>query len=257
MSHAIDTFAAASETERRYAEECNRLEIVTTCVGFDDLLDITLGLNHAHADTMIVVTSHGDRATQAVARKHGAICVLTDRFRHRGRHFNKGAAINAAFCRFQYHGWRLHLDSDIVLPPDFRRVLFNHTHLERACLYGCDRTDVVGLGELAGLRTKLAAEPQSAWRFLLNPSHHRPVGGRILHSREGYLPIGCFQLWHASEQREYPHSLGTAEHDDLAFSMSWPEAHRRLLPTAFVYHLCARPPRLGENWDGHRSQPRL
>jgi len=237
--------------------ESTRLEMVYTSVGFDDLLDITLPLNRGQGDTQIVVTSHEDKATQLVARKHGAVLVVTDRFGFRGRKFNKGAAINTGFARFQYHGWRMCLDGDIVLPPDFRQVLFNHTSLDRSCLYGCDRVDVVGLDELRTLRSRLEAMPQLAWHFLLDPSHHRPVGGRIVHSREGYLPIGCFQLWNASQQREYPHSLGSAEHDDLAFAMTWPEARRRLLPTAFVYHLCARTPALGENWDGHRKQPRI
>jgi len=53
---------------------------VTTCVGFDDVLDVTLGLNQPHLDTMIVVTTHDDKATQQVAKKHGAICVQSDLF---------------------------------------------------------------------------------------------------------------------------------------------------------------------------------
>ena len=51
--------------------ESLRLEAVTACFGFDDLLDATLALNHPHLDTTIVVTSHDDRRTQAVAHKHG------------------------------------------------------------------------------------------------------------------------------------------------------------------------------------------
>ena len=39
------------------------MEAVTACVGFDDVLDVALGNNHPHLDTMIVVTSHDDRAT--------------------------------------------------------------------------------------------------------------------------------------------------------------------------------------------------
>ena len=62
--------------------ESLRLEAVTVCVGFDDVLDVTLALNHPHVDTMIVVTSHDDRRTHRVARKHGAICVQTDIERH-------------------------------------------------------------------------------------------------------------------------------------------------------------------------------
>ncbi len=151
---------------------------------------------------MIVVTSHDDRATQKVARKHGAICVQTDLFSKNGRHFNKGAAINAGFGRFQYHGWRLHLDSDIILPDNFRRVLFNHTHLDPNSIYGADRIDVIGLDELQQLRDKLQKSPQAAWSFLLNPANQRAIGSRYVDTLRGYVPIGFFQLWHASTQKE-------------------------------------------------------
>src|SRR5207244_10492182 len=50
--------------------ESLRLEAVTVCVGFDDILDVTLALNHPHLDTMIVVTSHDDKRTHHVAHKH-------------------------------------------------------------------------------------------------------------------------------------------------------------------------------------------
>ena len=175
-----------------------RLEAVTTCVGFDDLLDVTLTLNHPHLDTLIVVTTHDDRATQQVAKKHGAICVQTDLFRKNGRRLNKGAAINAGFDRFQYHGWRLHLDADIVLPDNFRRMLFNHTHLEPNCIYGADRVDIVGRDELHSLRCAVADEPQHAWRAFLGPRHHRPLSPRYVDTLRGYCPIGFFQLWHAT-----------------------------------------------------------
>lgn len=153
-----------------HGPESLRLEAVTACVGFDDLLDATLALNHPHLDTMIVVTSHDDRRTQAVAHKHGATCVQTDLFKKNGRAFNKGAAINAGLSRFQYHGWRLHLDADIALPDNFRRVLFNHTHLDPACIYGADRCDVIGCEELRATRA-------------CDPGHRAPPP-----SAHGHLP---------------------------------------------------------------------
>src|SRR5476649_1568604 len=164
----------------KFTLESLRLEAVTVCVGFDDLLDLTLPLNHPHLDTMIVVTNHDDRRTQQVVKKHGAICVQTDLFTKNGRHFNKGAAINAGMGRFQYHGWRLHLDSDIILPDNFRRVLFNHTHLEPNDIYGADRIDVIGLDELKALRAAMLKSPQTAWTFLLNPANQRAIGSRYV-----------------------------------------------------------------------------
>jgi glycosyltransferase involved in cell wall biosynthesis len=245
--------------QETYLADATRLEAITTCVGFDDLLDVTLGGNHPHLDTMIVVTSHSDQKTQQVCRKYGAICVQTDLFHKNQRGFNKGAAINAGFNRFQHHGWRLHLDADIILPDNFRRVLFNHSHLDRSCLYGADRVDVVGRGELKDLAAKVNQVPQHCWSVWIDPStgHGRQIGHRYVDTLSGYVPPGFFQLWHASQQKDYPWSLGDATHDDIAFAMQWAGEHRRLLPTALCYHLCAAPPELGQNWDGKRRQPRL
>jgi len=234
-----------------------KIEVVIVCVGFDDVLDITLTYNHGHFDTVIVVTTHADTKTHAVANKHGAVLVQTDLFGKNGRRFNKGAAINAGFARFQYQGWRMVLDADIMLPDSFRRILFNHTHLDPNCIYGADRIDVIGRYDLADLRAALAQEPQAAWNAFVRPVHFRPVGPRYLDKLHGYVPIGFFQLWHASVQKEYPWSLGTAAHDDVAFAIQWPENSRRLLPSMFCYHLCTVPPTLGENWEGDRRQPRF
>ena len=234
--------------------EALRLEGVIACVGFDDILDVTLGLNHQHFDTLIVVTSHADRQTQLVARKHGTMCVQTDLFQKNGRNFNKGAALNVGFDRFQYHGWRQVLDADLIVPDNYRRLLFNHTHLDRSCIYGADRVDVIfPKGELAKLQT----HPQHMHRCLVESHLNKRHGARYVDPLRGYVPIGFFQLWHASAQKSYPCSLGSAAHDDIQFAAEWPVNNRRLLPTVICYHLCAQPPQWGENWEGHRRQPRL
>lgn len=230
-----------------------RLEAVVTCVGFDDILDETLYWNHHQVDTMIVVTSHEDVKTQLVCKKHSTICVVTDLFHKNGRPFNKGAAVNVGMGHFQYHGWRMHLDADIALADNFRRILFNHTSLDPACIYGCDRVNVVGREELH----RIQREHQHRYRFLMYSSSRHPIGARFVSSLYGYVPIGFFQLWHATQQKDYPYSLGSAAHDDVLFAAQWPEANRRVLPTAICYHVqpvANRP--WGENWLG-RSQPRL
>jgi hypothetical protein len=229
-----------------------RLEAVTTCVGFDDLLDVTLEANHPHFDSLIVVTSHEDKKTQAVCHKHGAFCVQTDLFKKNGRKFNKGAAVNAGFGYWQYHGWRCHLDADIIVPDNFRRLLFNHTELDKDTLYGADRVNVVGQ---AAMQNTLQ-QPQYAHRALVESPERQPIGARFVCPLNGYLPLGFFQLWHAQCQKDYPYSLGTAAHDDTLFSALWPRAQREHLATVVCYQLCARPPVWGENWEG-RKQPRL
>jgi hypothetical protein len=240
-------YASPMTTASLRSAEQLRLEGVTACVGFDDLLDVTLAANHPHFDSMIVVTSHDDTKTQAVARKHGAILAVTDLFKKNGRTFNKGAGLNAGLSRFQYHCWRLHIDSDIILPDNFRRILFNHTALDTSCIYGADRIDVIGRDELAALKN---APPQAIYSFLMQPQVQRAVSHRYVDTLRGYVPIGYFQLWNAVTQKDYPYSLGSCQHDDVLFAEQWPAAQRRLLPSVITYHLCAQEPTIGENWDG-------
>jgi hypothetical protein len=232
-----------------------RLEAVTVSVGFDDLLDETIGLNHPHLDSLIVVTAHDDHKTQKVAEKHGCFCVPTDLFNKNGRHFNKGAAINAGFGYFQWNGWRCHIDADIILPDNFRRILFNHTHLEEDCLYGADRVDIHSKGQLDPYVAEVRHSPQHRHSFLIQPPPAQ-IGSRLVSLIWGYIPIGYFQLWHASHQHAYPYSIGNAAHDDVLFGMLWPEAKRHLLPTIIVRHLSEGRGTWGENWES-RASPRF
>lgn len=241
---------APSGPGEKFEMEALRLEYVTTCVGFDDMLDVTLALNNPHFDTAIVVTSYDDHKTHNVCRKHGAICVPTDLFKKNGRNFNKGAAINDGFNRFQYWGWRAHMDCDIVVPDNFRRLLFNHSTIDRHCLYGADRIDVLGLPALA----KISKNPQHWYSTFLMTDRGGPVSPRYVNTLHGYVPIGFFQLWHSSCQKPYPYSLGTAAHDDVMFSTLWPKECRRILPTAVMFHLVSEPATLGQNWDGRKSK---
>lgn len=239
-----------SSDNQPYLADSLRLETVTTSVGFDDILDETLEHNMPHVDTAIVVTNHSDIKTQAVCRKHGAICVQTDLFAKNGRRFNKGAAINQGFGHFQYFGWRLVMDADIALPSDFRRYIFNHTTLDTNAIYGADRVDVIGLDAIRKLKNK----KQHIQSFGLHADHNAPVSPRYVDPLYGYIPIGFFQLFHSSSQKPYPYSLGSAAHDDVLFAAQWPSTHRRHLPTAFMYHCCPTAPHLGENWDGRKSE---
>ena len=234
--------------------ESLRLEAVTVCVGFDDLLDVTLGLNHPHLDTLIVVTSHADRATQAVARKHGAICAQTDLFGKNGRPFNKGAAINAGFSRFQYHGWRLHLDADIALPDNFRRILFNHTapgprlHLRRGSR---------GRNWRQGHRTG-ELPPAALPRFSNRSTALAPALGAVRRYLAGICSNRLFPALALLDAKGLPvvaRNRGARRcHVCRAMAGALQPRH---LPTVICQHLCAHAPSLGENWDGERRQPRI
>jgi hypothetical protein len=110
---------------------------------------------------------------------------------------------------------------------------------------------------LRELHRAVRSEPQHAWRCLVSARHSNPIGARYVDHIRGYVPIGFFQLWNARAQKDYPFSLGSAAHDDVMFAAQWPAGYRRHLPTVICYHLCARAPKWGENWDGQRQQPRL
>jgi glycosyltransferase involved in cell wall biosynthesis len=182
--------------------------------------------------------------------------VQSDLFFKNGRNFNKGAAINAGFDYFQYHGWRMHIDSDIILPDNFKRVLFNHSYLERHCLYGADRYNVIGNENIKKL-LKSSANQHHHGLLVGETENDAMIGHRLVDNLRGYLPLGFFQLWHASTQKPYPYSLGNASHDDMMFSALWPLHSRRHLPSVICYHLCPSIPKIGENWDGIRKQAKL
>ena len=144
-------------------------------------------------------------------------------------------------------------------------MLFNHTHLDRNCLYGADRVDVTGEQAINDYLRARRHMPQHCHMSGISSVHggavHCPTpsasSARFVDKLRGYCPIGFFQLWHASQHRSYPYSLGTAAHDDVMFAQSWPEANRRLLPSVICYHITATPPYYGQNWDGQRRQPKL
>jgi hypothetical protein len=228
-----------------------RLEAIVACVGFDDLLDVCLKANMPHVDNMVVVTKESDHLTRKVASKHGAQCVITDLYTKNGKTFNKGAALTQGLQATQYHGWKLMLDADIVLPSHFRRVLFNNTDLDKYAIYGADRVNVIGLNELE----RLMKEGQTEGNYLRMPPLTRAIEKRVLHELYGYVPVGYFQLFFGDKQ--YVWSKGTAEYDDVLFAVQWPGRQRHILPTAVVYHLCAGEPSYQENWDGIRRHPRL
>ncbi len=232
------------------AKEALRLEGVMTSVGFDDVLDVTLGFNHPHFDTLIVVTSHDDRKTQKVCQKHGVTCVQTDLFKKNGRNFNKGAAINAGFNYFQYHGWRMHLDCDIILPSNFKRVLFNHSTLHPANLYGFDRIDVIGKQGLKDFLPHYYGQHDG----MKVSASFGAISHRWVDNLEGHLILGFAQLFHCSCQKPYPYSLGNAAHDDLIFSALWGKENRIHLPTLVLYHLVTETPYIGQNWENRRSK---
>jgi hypothetical protein len=238
----------------KHHKKVNHLAAVVTCVGYADILRETLHQNLPHLDDLVVVTSYDDTQTQQVCGRFNVTCVPTDVMHRDGAAFNKGAAINVGLSRLEIRDWALHLDADIALPPTFRRQI-ELERLDTNSIYGCDRVDVKG-AEVWD--THLASgHRQHSHSLFVTPPAHMPVGGRVIHSQWGYVPIGFFQLWHLSAHKQYPFNSPNAERTDMTFAMQWSANHRRHLTSAWVYHLMSDPSGnpMGCDWSGRKSPP--
>jgi hypothetical protein len=180
-----------STKERCYVN----IEALTVCVGYADFLSVAMRLNRGLLNRWIVVTTEKDGETKELARKWDCELLLTDEGTRDGK-FNKGRMIARAQRLLSANSYRLHLDADIVLPANFRNAL-DMADLDERKIYGCDRVCV---------------KSYQAWLDLLNSGYlnHQhdyhcrvvfpkgvEVGSRWASPKEGYVPIGFMQLWHA------------------------------------------------------------
>ncbi len=127
-----------------------RIDAIIQSSSYADMLAITLPLNKAAFDSVIVYTKRGDTATQVVCAANDVRCIETDRFTQNGSRFNRGAVFNEAFrgaikeyslgLRIGF-GWICMLDSDIVMPAGWRET-FEGLPPERECFYGARRYNV-------------------------------------------------------------------------------------------------------------------
>ena len=100
-----------------------RIEAVTVCVGFGDILEHTILANQGIFDRWIIVTCPDDNTTHRVCKRHGIDFVDTDSFGRRGDKFNKGLGINTGLAHIRFDEWVVVLDADILLPARTRWFL--------------------------------------------------------------------------------------------------------------------------------------
>jgi hypothetical protein len=232
------------------------IEAVTVCVNYSDFLAEAIPHNLPLLDLWTIVTTHEDRATQALCAKHGIHCLMTDVFYRdvEKPRINKSRGINYGLMHHGQAGWMLHLDADIVLPPQFRRMLEN-ADLDEACLYGMDRVDCPD----SAAWDKYLANPhqQYQWRYLLIPPPWK-LGARIAHGDfAGYVPPGFFQLWHPGKSgvTRYPIKVeGDMEHTDVLHAVQWERRKRILIPEGWCIHLSSAG-EFGANWRGRKTPP--
>ncbi len=240
-----------------------RIEAVTVCVGYADFLAETARYNAGQLDRWVIVTSESDEQTREVCRIHDLETVLSEDHQRTaggigGGAFNKGRMIDRGLEKLSMGQWRLHMDADIVLPGQFRRML-EAAHLDTAKLYGCDRLMVRTAEQWSQLL-------RSGWLNHTHCSVNFPrgieIGTRWGLASTGYVPIGFFQLWHGDadewrgrRHRTYPAHHGDACRSDVQHSLQWDRRLRELLPEIVVVHLESEAAGLGANWNGRRTKP--
>ena len=100
-----------------------KIELIIVCKNYSDFLEITLPLNKKHFDNIIIATSLDDSGTQNLCKKEDVNCLIYPDFYKNNSKFNKGGAINFAIHNLKFKDWVVFLDSDIIMPNNFRELL--------------------------------------------------------------------------------------------------------------------------------------
>lgn len=238
-------------------EIVDRIEAVTVCVGYADFLEESVKRNQGLFDRWIIVTSKKDIDTREVCRRYSLQALLSEDHSRDGG-FNKGRMIERGLQHLSANGWRVHLDGDVILPSNFRNIL-KAAHLQRDCIYGSDRIMVKSREQWN--KILVSGWMPNDFHCRVNWPYGVEIGSRWAHSSEGYVPIGFFQMWHASEDqyngawiKPYPISHNDACRTDVQFALQWDRNKRHLIPELLVVHLESEPAPLGANWNGRTTK---
>lgn len=197
-----------------------KLEALTICINYSDYLLCILD-NARHFDRWVVVTAENDAATIDVCRRNGIEVIRSRSLLADGSDFNpvshKASAINEGLAALSPDCWALIIDSDILLPRNFRRRV-DGLPLESGFLYG-----VKGRRVCSDFRRLEALRNLEPWQYSIARN------SRIL---------GYFQLFdlRGSPNRYPVQERDKAEfHDDLHFAGSFAAERQYLLPMAVIH----------------------
>lgn len=247
MYHKLEPYSEPRESDRAFKIEC-----VIVCESYSDFLRCTLPHNKALFDRVVVVTSPDDLDTQKLCEFYHVHCVVSKRLKPKLGQFCKGAAINDGLAVLDKDGWVLHMDADIWLPP-LTRQLLQRANLDKRCVYGVDRFNVVGYEKWEGFLKKPKLQHEASAYIHL---HAFPVATRIMsNSMGGWVPIGFFQLWRpaGSGVTKYPEGHTDAGREDMLFANYWPRSQRHSIPEIIGYHLESEGAAMGANWSGRTT----
>lgn len=250
---------------------------VVVCVGYGDILALTLPYLATQLDSLVVVTSSADFMTKRVCEFNYVLCLETDSFYDDGANFNKANGINLGLSHLtelaENNGvnedelWFLHLDADILVPPRSLHIVRTKP-LNPFAIYGVDRVMLYN-GENGTGIIDFLANPRSPYPFngLGGAGNITPfykdahIGARILRlagneplETFGYIPIGFWQLWQPSYSGvyDYPANHGEADRTDCLHALKF--RSRELIPEITVIHLDTQVSStqavMGVNWSG-------
>lgn len=231
-----------------------KLEGVIVCDKYADFLRHSLPSTKHIFDRVVVVTSFEDKETQRVCEYNHVECIKSDVMESRRGHFRKGMGINVGLNALSKEDWVVHLDADIVLPPQ-TRILLERAHLHKKDLYGIDRFIVKGIRAWQQFNEELPLQHEcDAYTHLTA----FPVGTRVMSGAGGgYIPIGFFQMWNpkVSGIFTYPEGHTDAGREDMLFAKKWPRSERHLIPEIVGYHLESDDAAMSSNWKGRTTAP--
>ncbi len=142
-------------------------------VDYSEFLRVSVPRWIGDLESLTIVTSQKDEATQEIARSHGCRLAVTDLFYRDGATFNKGRAMEWARRHVaKWEDWFLFIDADIIPPRDFI-VPIVRAKPEVGFLY-------------------------SAWRHQA-PSLKAVDAPGLPRIRTDGLGVGYFQLFHTSD----------------------------------------------------------
>jgi hypothetical protein len=120
----------------------NKIKGITTATdGTNSLaakmLDYTLKYNLDQIDDILIVTDYKSPNVESVSKKYNIQCIKTDKFYENNATYDRGKVLSE-ILKEEKDGWILHLDSDILLPKDFKQKI-NQIDLDKNILYGSRR----------------------------------------------------------------------------------------------------------------------
>lgn len=172
------------------------------------MLNYTLQYNLKQIDDILIVTDSKSPIVESVCKKYNIQYIKTDRFYENNTSYDRGKVLSDVL-KEEKDGWILHLDSDILLPKNFKEKI-NEINLDKNILYGSRRIMFETL--------------KNAEEWFLNNGNPEELSNHIPY---GYC-WGYFQLFNmksivierSNKDAIYPASGHIGDHDEW-FKNKW------------------------------------